>query len=145
MFADNRGLRELSPTIHLRREGATSGEYLQTVSPHDWKEESMTALVNQAEFQYKFDHGVYADYLTLLHTGQLGRTNGFNFIIAPIDLRSETDPAPGHVVRLMVSSDRSSYFLQIKWKVSADCSALYSSDQTGVMTESHTGECAASW
>lgn len=144
ILADNRGLRELSPTIHLRREGATSGEYQETVSAQDWGEESTTVLINQAEFQYKFDHGVYADYLTLLHSGQLGRTKGFNFTIVPIDLNSETDPFPGHVVFLLVSSDGNSYFLQIKWRVSADCSALFSSDQTGVMTESRTGECATS-
>ena len=72
IFADNWGLGGLSPTIPLRREGAKSSKYRQKVPAHDWAEQSTTVLINQSEFQYKFDHGVYGDYLALLHSGQLG-------------------------------------------------------------------------
>lgn len=144
IFADNPGLSRLSPTIPLRRKGATSSNYEQEVSSHDWGEQSTADLINQSEFQYKLDHGVYADYLTLLHSGQLERTKGFNFTGVLIDLGSETDPFPGHVIRLVVSSDGSSYQVSIEWKASADCGAALSTDQTGVVSESHTGECKTS-
>jgi hypothetical protein len=142
IFANNWGLGGASPTIRLRREGAKNDEYPGNGSLKDWGESTaVLRLINQAEFQYKLDHGMYADYPTLLHSGRLERTKGLNFTAVPIDLRSEVDPFPGHMIRLKVSTDGSSYQISIEWKASADCDAALSSNQTGVATGSHTSEC----
>jgi len=140
IVANYRGLYSLSPTIELRREGAAASEHSPRRSK-DWKEQLTAALINQAEFQYRFDHGIYGDYLTLMRSGQLGRTMAFNFTIVPIDLNSETEPFPEHVIRLVVSPDGAAYQLSIEWKLSGSCIASFLSDQTGVVTESHTGDC----
>jgi hypothetical protein len=136
IFADNWGLRGMGPVIELLREGTASWQ----AGPRESSEEVARALLNRAEFLYKSDHGVYGDYSSLSHSGELEQsTHRLKFV--PIDLGSETDPLPGYVIRLLVSQDSAAYHLSITSKPSGDCIASLTSDQTGVLTESHTGDC----
>jgi hypothetical protein len=144
IFADHWGLGGLSPTIRLQRAGTGGSENLQGGSAWGSKQIATARLITEAEFQYKADHGVYARYLNLLHSGQLQSTKESNWTIVPITLQSETDPLPGYVVHVMVSLDGGSYQLSIMEKASSDCSSAVFSDQTGVITEKHNGQCAAS-
>ncbi len=143
IYADHWGLAGLSPTIPLHREGETENENLQQDSADDWKVTFTAKLVNEAEFQYRADHGVYADYMTLLHSGQLERTRGINWTIVPINLKSEIDPLPGHVIRVVVSPDGGSYRLSIMERTSAECPSGFFSDETGVIVKRQVGECSA--
>jgi hypothetical protein len=102
----------------------------------------MARLINTAEAQYKFTNGRYADYSTLLHSGQLKETDGHEFKISPRNLESETDPLPGYRLRLLIPSDASSYQLSIREKT-ADCGRGLFSDETGVIFEGQPVKCLA--
>lgn len=142
IFADNPGLGGLTPTIQLHREGKVGGEERQKGSPDEWTVPFTARLINEAEFQYRFDHGVYADYSTLLRSGQLGRTSGLNWTVVPIDLQSETDPLLGYAIQLQLSPDGTSYQLSIVKKISADCKSTVFSDETGAIRRA-TADCPA--
>jgi len=139
IFADNRGLSEFEPTIVLRRQGASSSE-VQQVGRNSWKEVTAERLINQAEFRYKFDHDGYVDYSTLLRSDELAKSRS-HFTAVPIDLQSETEPFPGHLISLIVSKDGAAYRLSISWKPSASCRELLLSNQTGILVESGAGDC----
>ncbi|HWX39203.1 MAG TPA: hypothetical protein VNY09_08160 [Candidatus Sulfotelmatobacter sp.] len=142
IYADNRGLMGLSPVFQLHREGTTWSEDHQEGPAEDWKVAATARLINQAEFQYRFDHSTYGDYSTLLHSKQLERTRGFNFSVVPIDLQSETEPFPGYAIRLQILFEGSSYHLSIVKKTSTDCGSGVFSDETGVIG-THTAQCSA--
>ena len=147
IWADNWGLARLSPTIRMRREPEAGNENQDAsspegMSPADWKITTPAELINEAEFQYRFAHGIYADYATLLHSGQLTKTGG-RFTVMPMNLQSEDDPLPGYLLRLLVSPDGSSYRLSIHEKASTDCGSGFFSDETGVIFKGHTAECPA--
>jgi TonB family protein len=141
IFADHWGLGYLFPTILLHREGEVGSEGMQNSSVDDWKVLFAARLINQAEFQYRFDTGKYADYITLLHSGQLKRASG-HWTVVTIDLNSETDPLPGYDVRLTVSRDGESYKFSIVRKTSAECAPGYDTDEKGVVVISHVAECS---
>jgi hypothetical protein len=143
IFSENPGLGGLYPTIRLRREAETDSENQQKGAANDWEETFTAKLINQAEFQYRFDHGVYADYPTLLRSGQLKKTGGYNWTIVPINLQSETDPLPGYLIRLLLATNGGSYQLSIHEKTSANCASGFFSDETGVVFKGHTAECQA--
>ena len=83
-------------------------------SPEKWQVGRLVGLINTAEAQYKFAHGVYAAYATLLRSGPLKDTGGREFTVLPGNLQSETDPLPGYRFRLLVSPGGSSYQLSIQ-------------------------------
>jgi len=140
LYAEHWGLAELSPTIRLRRaEGPAFAEMAQDAARH-WQAMFVARLINQAEFQYKFDHGVYAEYPALLSSGQLGRTKGLNWTVVPLDLKSESDPFPGHVIRLVVSAEGTGYGMSITPKAPTDCPFAITTDETGVI---HGRDCLA--
>ena len=96
----------------------------------------LVGLINTAEAQYKFAHGVYADYAKLLRSGQLKDTGGREFTVLPWNLQSETDPLPGYRLRLLVAPHGVSYQLSIQ-QATADCGTGLFSDETGVIFEGH--------
>jgi hypothetical protein len=90
----------------------------------------------------KFAEGSYADYATLLRSGQLEETDGREFTIRPGNLRSETDPLPGYWLRLSMSPDGNSYQLSIRER-NADCGEGLFSVETGVVFEGRARGCPA--
>jgi hypothetical protein len=143
IYADHQGLAGLSPTIRMHRETEPANENEQVRPNHDWEEVFTARLINEAEFQYRFDHGVYADYPTLLRSGQLTKTRGLNFTKVPINLQSATDPLPGSSVRLLVSNNCSSYLLSLHEKTSVHCGSGFFTDETGVIFTGRTADCSA--
>jgi hypothetical protein len=97
-----------------------------------------TEIINAAEFQYRFNKGVFADYPTLVRSGQFQRTA--SRYIAPTTMRSPTDPLPGYLINLAVSPDGSSYQLSIQEKESALCAPHAISDETGVIFDGRPAE-----
>jgi hypothetical protein len=131
IITHNRGLRGLPPRIQLHREG-TAGSQVQLKDPaNDWKPLATAWLINEAEVQYRFDHGVYADYAALLNSGQLERTGGHNWTLMPVNLQSKGDPLPGYVIRLDLSPQ--SYKLSIVGKTSENCTFGLFTSETGVV------------
>ena len=129
-----------NPVISLSREMETDNKMQTESSVEHWEAVFMARLINTAEAQYKFTNGRYADYNTLLHSGQLKETDGHEFKVSPRNLESETDPLPGYRLRLLISTDASSYQLSIREKT-ADCGSGLLSDETGVIFEGHPVEC----
>jgi hypothetical protein len=80
MMADNHA-RGFNPIIWMRRLGDTAP------APNSEAEASrstaMAMLINTAEEQYRFTHGNYADYPTLVRSGQLEKTAGHEFTFFP--------------------------------------------------------------
>lgn len=140
IFAHNKGLRGLPPRIQLHREGTVGSQDQLRDPADDWKPLATVWLINEAEVQYRFDHGVYADYATLLNSGQLERTGGHNWTIVPVNLQSKSEPLPGYVIRLDLSPH--SYKMSIVGKTSANCTFGLFSNETGVVERKEV-ECPA--
>jgi hypothetical protein len=140
IFAHNTGLRGLPPRIQLHRDGTVVSQDQLRNPADDWKPLATIWLINEAEVQYRFDHGAYADYATLLNSGQLERTGGHNWTIVPLNLQSKSEPLPGYVIRLDLSQH--GYTVSIVGKTSADCSFALFSNETGVV-ERKEAECPA--
>jgi hypothetical protein len=100
----------------------------------------MARLINTAEAQYKFANGHYADYRTLLYSGQLKQTVEHEFTLSPGHLESEADPLPGYLVRLSLAADAGSYQLSIREKA-GDCGVGLFTDETGVIMEGRVAGC----
>jgi hypothetical protein len=137
IMADNPKARRFNPVIYVSREERTDTESQGNAegSAQKWQVGMLVGLINTAEARYKFAHAVYADYATLLRSGQLKDTGGREFTVLPGNLQSETDPLPGYRLRLLVSPDGSSYQLSIQEKT--DCGTGLFSDETGVVFEGH--------
>jgi hypothetical protein len=138
IYAENWGLGEASPMIALYREGTPSVKRQET-----GLSDGGASLINQAEFLYKSHYGMYADYPSLVRSGELEKSGGHFKLAATmrLQLRSDADPFPGRTIRLVVSQDGATYRLSIEWKPSASCSVSVASDQTGVAAERQTGDC----
>jgi hypothetical protein len=141
IFAHNKGLRGLPPRIQLHREGTVGSQDQLRDPANDWKPMATIWLINEAEVQYRFDHGVYADYATLLNSGQLDRTGRYNWTLVPVNLQLKSEPLPGYIIRLVVSPDGESHVLSIVQKTSVDCASGFYSDETGVIAQRHGGNC----
>jgi hypothetical protein len=143
IMSDSPGASGFIPIIWMRRKPEFGNEkQQQETSVEKWEITTEASLINAAEFQYKFANGVYADYSTLLHSGQLQKTGGRQFTLVPRNLQSATDPLPGYLLRLLVSPDRSAYQFSIQNKTSADCASAIFSDETGVIFDGHTLGCS---
>jgi hypothetical protein len=138
IMADNPKASGFNPVIYVsREEGTDTDDQRQAKSPPEkWEVGMLVGLINTAEAQYRFAHGVYADYATLLRSGQLKDTGGREFTVLPGNLQSETDPLPGYRLRLLVAPDGVSYQLSIQ-QATADCGTGLFSDETGVIFEGH--------
>ena len=138
IMADNPNASGFNPVIYVSREEGTDTDNQRQAesSPEKWKVGGLVGLINTAEAQYKFAHGTYANYATLLHSGQLKETGMREFTNTPRNLPSETDFLPGYRLRLLLSQDGSSYQLSIQEKT-ADCGTGLFSDETGVIFEGH--------
>jgi len=136
IMANNPAASGFNPVIYMSREAETDNGKQTESSAEKWEIGNMAGLINTAEAQYKFAHGIYANYATLLHSGQLKETGGREFTLVPRSLQSETDPLPGYRLRLLLSRDGSSYQLSIQQKT-ADCGTGLFSDETGVIFEGH--------
>src|SRR5208283_11431 len=136
IMADNPGASGFNPVIYVSREAETEDEKHTERSAEKWETRTMMGLINTAEAQYKFAHGVYANYATLLRSGQLKKAGGREFTLLPRNLQSETDPLPGFRLRLLISRDGSSYQLSIQERTT-DCGTGLFSDETGVIFEGH--------
>lgn len=137
IFTDSHGAPTgFSPVISLSREMETDDKMQTESSVDHWEAGFMASLINTAEAQYKFTNGRYADYRTLLHSGQLKETVGHEFTLSPTNLESETDPLPGYRLCLLIPQDASSYQLSIREKTT-DCGWGFFSDETGVIFEGH--------
>ena len=134
IMADNPRASGFNPVIYMNREAKTDKEKQTEGSAEEWEIGTMLRLINTAEAQYKFAHGIYANYATLLRSGQLKETGGSEFTLLPRNLRSETDPLPGYRLRLLISQDGSSYQLSIQ-ETTADCGTGLFSDETGVISK----------
>jgi hypothetical protein len=136
IMADNPGASGFNPVIYVSREAKTDNEKQTENSAEKWEIGMMARLINTAEAQYKFAHGIYANYATLLRSGQLKKTGGREFTLLPRNLQSETDPLPGYRLRLLIPQDGNSYQLSIQ-ETTADCGTGLFSDETGVIFEGH--------
>jgi len=141
IFAHYKGLRGLPPRIQLHREGTVVNEDQSRAPAEDWKPLATVWLINEAEVQYRFDHGMYADYATLLNSGQLEKTGRHNWTIVPVNLQSKREPLTGYVIRLDPSSQ--SYKVSIVGNTSENCTSGLFSNETGVI-ERKSVECPAS-
>ena len=136
IMADNPGASGFNPVIYVSREAETDNEKQTESSAEKWEIGMMAGLINTTEAQYKFAHGIYANYAALLRSGQLKETGGREFTLLPRNLQSEADPLPGYRLRLLISQDGSSYQLSIQ-ETTADCGTGLFSDETGVIFEGH--------
>ena len=143
IMSDSPGARGLSPAIRLRREPEAENEKQQESSAQKWEIMVMAKLINAAEFQYKFKNGIYADYPTLVRTGELQKMAERRVTLYPKTLNSETNPLPGYLLRLLVSPDGISYQFSIQEKKSAECAPGLYGDETGVVFEAHPRRCSA--
>lgn len=154
----------LNPVIPLSRapesaQATRAGGDATTNRPstsQNWEVGSMARLINIAEVQYKAAHGQYADYPTLLGSGQLRETGAHEFTVLPGNLRqggsaAEADPLPGFSFRLSVSADKQSYGLSMRERATRVCAYEVFTDDTGIISETHPLGCprtshqSASW
>lgn len=142
IMADNPGARGFNPVISVSREAETNFEERTEKSAQKWEAASMARLINTAEVQYEFANGSYANYATLLHSGQLKETGEREFTVLPGNWQSETNPLPGYRFRLLISADGSSYQLSIQERT-ADCGTGLFSDETGIVFEGRASDCQA--
>jgi len=143
IISSSPGASGFIPIIWMRRKPEAGNEKNQETSVDRWEITTEASLINAAEFQYRFANGAYADYSTLLRSGQLQKTAGRQFTLPPKNLQSATDPLPGYSLRLLVSPDGSSYQFSIQEKTSADCVPGVFSDETGVIFDGHSLGCSA--
>jgi hypothetical protein len=143
IMSDSPGARGFSPQIWMRRQPEAGSETQQEHSAEKWEIMVTAKLINDAEVQYKFKNGIYADYPTLVRTGQLQSMGERRTLLVPKNLNSETDPLPGYLLRLLVSPDGTSYQFSILEKTSADCAPGLYGDETGVIFVSHPEDCSA--
>jgi hypothetical protein len=143
IMADSPGARGFTPVIWMRREPEAGNETQREGSAKKWEIMTTARLINAAEFSYRFKNGTYADYPTLVRSGELQKTGARKFTLGPKTLDSETNPLPGYLLRLLVSPDGTSYQFSILEKTRADCAPGLYSDETGVIFEGHPGECSA--
>lgn len=141
IMSDSPGARGLSPAIRLRREPEVEN-VKQESSGQKWEAMVMAKLINAAEFQYKFKNGIYADYPTLVRTGELQKMAERRVTLYPKTLNSETNPLPGYLVRLLVSPNGISYQFSIQQKTSVECAPGLYGDETGVVFEAHPRGCS---
>jgi hypothetical protein len=120
-----------SPIIPMIRKTEQDNGGQPRIFAENWKIASAARLINAAEFQYRFANGVYTDYQTLWHSGELAETGGSQFTVLPLEIKSESDPLPGYALRLLVSPDGHSYQLFIQDKTMAPCAAAIFSNETG--------------
>ena len=142
IMADNPGARGLSPGIRMRREREAVNEEKRQSSTQRWEIMVMAKLINAAEFQYNFKDGIYADYPTLVRSGELQKMAERRVTLYPKTLNSETNPLPGYLLRLLVSPDGTSYQFSIQEKTSAECAPGLYGDETGIVFETHPRECS---
>jgi hypothetical protein len=142
ILADNPDASGFNPVIYLDRELESEPE-TQAANPakDSWEPGMMAVLINIAEAQYKLVRGVYADYPTLLRSGQLKETGGREFTVLPGNLQSISDPLPGYRLELLTSPNGSSYQLSIQQKA-RDCGVGLFTDETGVIFEGRPNGCA---
>ncbi len=142
IMADNPGASGFNPVIYLNRELESENEkQVDSASEKSWEPGMMAVLINTAEAQYRFATGVYADYPTLLHSGQLKETGGREFTVLPGSLQSISDPLPGYDLHLLTSPNGRSYQLSIQEKA-RDCGRGLFTDETGVVFEGRPSGCA---
>jgi hypothetical protein len=140
IMKENPGTSGFTPVIALSRETEAAHEMRKESPTERWEVTFMAAFINTAEAQYKFKNGRYADYATLLHSGQLKETLGHEFHIAPDSYESETDPLPGYHLRLLIPPDAGSYQLFIREKTQ-DCGMGIFTDETGAIFEGNAADC----
>jgi hypothetical protein len=143
IMSDSPGARGVSPEIRMRREPEAQNENRQESSTQKWEVMVMARLINAAEFQYRFKNGIYADYPTLVRTGELQKMAERRVTLYPKNLNSETNPLPGYLLRLLVPPDGTSYQFSIQEKTSAECAPGLYGDETGIVFETHPRECSA--
>ena len=132
IMSDNPGASGLAPIIWMRHESEAGNEKQQESATEKWEVTTVVSLINTAEFQYRFANGIYADYPTLIRSGQLQKTRG-QFTVMPKTVQSVSDPLPGYLIRLVVTPDGRSYQLSIQEKTFADCALGIFSDETGII------------
>lgn len=148
IMAENPRASGLNPVISLTRVSPNSLHELvrgDVVSPRPkpsqkWEISAMARLINTAEVQYKVAHGQYADYSTLIRSGQLRETGAQEFTLLPGNLRrggtaAESDPLPGYSLRLVLAADKKSYRVSMREKTSGPCGYDVATDETGIVTE----------
>jgi hypothetical protein len=141
IMADNPGAGGFNPVIYLNRELESENEkQVASSSEKVWEPGMLAVLINTAEAQYKFAMGAYADYPTLLHSGQLEETGGREFTVLPGNLQSISDPLPGYRLHLLTSPNGTSYQLSIQEKA-RDCGVGLFTDETGVIFEGRPSSC----
>ena len=136
IMSDNPGASGFAPIIWMRHESEAGNEKRQENSAEKWEVSTVASLINAAEFQYRFANGIYADYPTLVRSGQLQKTRG-QFTVVPKTVESVSDPLPGYLIRLVVTPDGRSYQLSIQEKTFVDCALGLFSDETGIIFDGH--------
>ena len=136
IMSGNPGASGFAPIIWMRHKSEAGNEKLQESSTEKWEVTTVASLINAAEFQYEFANGIYADYPTLVRSGQLQRTRA-QFTVVPETLQSVSDPLPGYLIRLVVTPDGRSYELSIQEKTFVDCALGIFSDETGIIFDGH--------
>jgi hypothetical protein len=138
------GLGAMNPVILVSRESKSEAAPQASATSEKWIPEFMARLINTAEAQYKYEHGNYADYAMLVHSGQLADTDSREFKIQPeLFHSSEADPLPGYDFRLSLASDSKSYQLSIVEKAAMPCGTNLFSSETGLIFQGRPGDCPA--
>jgi hypothetical protein len=143
--AESPGVSGMNPAFSMRREveGAGLAPAGGEKAARPWEAPFLARLINTAELQYQISNRVYADYPTLVRSGQLQETGRRDFTILPGSVQSETDPLPGSLVSLRVSADKGSYQLLIREKTSTACERSLFSDESGIISEGRALGCPA--
>lgn len=136
IMSDNPGASGFASIIWMRHKSEAGNEKRQESSAEKWEVATVVSLINAAEFQYRFAHGIYADDPTLVRSGQLLKTRG-QFTAVPKTVQSVSDPLPGYLIRLVVTPDGRSYQLSIQQKKFVDCALGIFSDETGIIFDGH--------
>jgi hypothetical protein len=135
--SDNPGASGFAPIIWMRHESEAANEKQQESLAEKWEVTIMARLINAAEFQYRFANRIYADYPTLVRSGQLQKTAGRQFTFVPKTVDSVSDLLPGYLIRVVVTPDGRSYQLSIQEKTFVDCAPGLFSDETGIVFDGH--------
>jgi hypothetical protein len=136
IMSHNPGATGFAPIIWMHHKSEAGNEKRQESSAEKWEVTTVASLINAAEFQYRFANGIYADYPTLVRSGQLQKTRG-QFTAVPTTVQSVSDPLPGYLIRLVVTPDGRSYQLSIQEKMFVDCALGIFSDETGIIFDGH--------
>jgi hypothetical protein len=108
---------------------------------------NLVRAINTAEVNYKKDHGVYANWETLLGNGDFTETGtkwapeSFPTVAHAMYSRGP-EVVPGWKLRLVLAKDGSGYDLLLEDAIDPKCGYAVVSDERGLIRQSKSIDCA---